>query len=127
MASTQNTMFTALFEQAMVMLRDQASFTLDQYNNFDNYTTDSTNHWERTWNLLDMCRNMAEDIDCIENEYEDLDDIDEDEEDDEDEYEEDEEDEYEEDEEDEYEEDEDEDEDEEDECNSSSSVKGQNI
>lgn len=86
MAETQNVMFTTLFEHAMAMLRDQDSFSHDQYDSFQDYMEDSTAHWKRVRSLLDMCRQMAEEIDLADEDFdeiEELDDIEEEDSDDE--------------------------------------------
>ncbi len=76
MAEAQNTMFTILFEQAMIMLKDQDSFSHDQYDSFDDYLDDSTAHWKRVRSLLEMCRHMAEEIDHADEELEELEELD---------------------------------------------------
>jgi len=84
MADTQNLMFSTLFAQAMTMLKDLGSLSHDQYDSFDDYMTDTTTHWKRVRSLLEMCRELAEEIDSIEDdidEIEELEDIDDDEDD----------------------------------------------
>ena len=86
MADTQNLMFTTLFEHAMTMLRDHDGFNHEQYESFSDYMDDSTAHWKRVRSLLDICRHMAEEIDLVNdefNEIEDFDDIEEEDSDDE--------------------------------------------
>ena len=78
MAETQNFMFNAIFEHAMTMLKDQESFSHDQYDSFNDYMVDSTAHWKRVRSLLEMCRQMAEEIDIANEDLEELEDEDDD-------------------------------------------------
>jgi uncharacterized protein (DUF1778 family) len=76
MAEAQDFMFNAIFEHAMTMLKDQESFSHDQYDSFNHYMADSTAHWKRVRSLLEMCRQMAEEIDVANEELEELEDDD---------------------------------------------------
>lgn len=77
MAPMQTRMFEQLFAHTMEMLKSQENLSHDQYDCFADYVDDSGSRWKRARSLLELCRQLAEEVDAAQEEFGELDDIDE--------------------------------------------------
>ena len=62
MSYAHGLMYTALFNQAMHMVADVGAKTYLDYDNFENYVTDTKMRWGMISDILGFCREMADDI-----------------------------------------------------------------